>query len=266
MNKIIKQYTVSNGNMDPEFRLSEYGMARLPQDCFCALVAQHYLAAFDLRKRGLMWIISEFTMKMSGEKPFWGEDVEVELWLSEPPRIKVMMDYRITYKGREIMSGNSAWAILDTATRKPANASEIMKDVPVFESLALGYRRFVFPASGEKLLDFTHVPTRGETDFNYHVTNLAYFGLCMDAMPDDYSRSHSMRFFSIRFLQESFLGETLTCTVNRADGAGVPEGMDSWNYAVASDSGKVCIRANAQYSDLVQQVPVEDIDLKIRKI
>lgn len=266
MERFIRHYDVTNGVMDSEFRLSPYGMAQLSQDCFASFVSRFHIAAFDFRHNGLMWIISEFSMRMTGERPFWGEDIEVELWLSEPPRIKAMFDYRILYKGREVMSGNCAWAILDAQTRKPANAAEIMKDVPVAEGQALGYRRFVIPASGEKLLDYSHVANRSDTDFNYHVTNLAYMNVCLDSMPDHYSRSHTLRFFSIRFLQEAFLDDTLTCSVYKADAQEMAEGMEGWNYVISSAPGKINIRAHAQFSDMVEQTADENMDLRIRKL
>lgn len=266
MNKICRQYYVGGNLMNPEFRLSPLGMARLVQDCFCFFVAPFGLAAFDLRKRGLMWIISDITMDLSGERPFWGEPVEVELWLSESPKVKVVVETLITYKGRTIMKGSCTWALLDTATRKPADAGSILRDVPVNAGQSLGLRRFVFPPSGEKAWDFSYPTLFSDTDFNYHVSNLSYIRLCTDAMPCDYLRSHALRFFSIRFLNESFLGDTLVCSVSHAEPrTGQDESMDGWISSVESEPGKTNVRVYSLYGPLVPQSELADGDMELRR-
>ena len=125
MDKYRKKYTVTSAQMDADFRLSVAGIAQLFQDCYASYMAYYECAAFDLRKKGLMWIITDFTFQIPGPLPMWGDCMEIELWLSARPSVKVACDYRFINKGRTVIEGTSNWAILETESRQPVSVFKI---------------------------------------------------------------------------------------------------------------------------------------------
>lgn len=241
MKVIRRDYKVTNALMGPDYRFTAVGAQTLAQDCFAVLMAHYHVAAFDLRHRSLMWIISEFSMHFDGEMPFWGETVTIELWLSGKPSVKVYADYRISHKGRVFCTGDSIWAILDISSRKPAVAADILSQVDCGQEPASGIRRHKLPLAGNTVITHRHQTNISDTDFNSHVSNITYMKVCRNAMPQDYLSAHTMTDVDMKFQREAFLGRELTCRVAET---ATP---DSWIYTITDDSGTVCCQAAATY-------------------
>ena len=242
MSKFTKQYSVTNAIMDSEFRLSLYGASVVFQDGFAFYMARYKRAAFDLKEIGKMWIISEFSFRFTGIQPFWGEPIELELWISEKPCVKVCADFRMSSNGRVFAEGNSAWAVLDIESRKPQVVTDLLSMVEVDGELALGARRVPAPASVKLDHEYVHLTNRSDMDFNMHVSNVAYVNASQDALPWDYIRDRQLAFYSVHFLHESFIGDELHCNVYAA------EGQDTWNVDIISHD-RVCCKASLKYRD-----------------
>lgn len=259
MSKIRREYKVTNALMGADFRLTAVGSQILMQDCFAALMAGYHVAAFDLRSRSLMWIISEFSMEFKGRMPFWGDSVTVELWMSERPSIKVHVDYRLSHAGKVFCSGDSVWAILDIGSRKPVNSSEVLSAIQPTMELALGSHRHHLDRMCSERYSLCHRINLSDTDFNRHVTNTTYMKVAVNAMPAGYIGSHRLAAMDMRFLHESFIDQTLTCKVYDTDACG------SWFYDITDGDGVVCSRASIRFEDA--EAEPENLDnLEIREM
>ena len=246
MDYIKRDYKVTNALMGPDFHLTALGAQMLAQDCFAALMARYHVAAFDLRLRSLMWIISEFSMQFQGDMPYWGETVSVELRVTERPAVKVYVDYRITHKGNIFCKGDSVWAILDAGTRRPVVASGILSGMDFDDGPAGEKHRHRLPPAGASLFSHTHNTCLSDTDFNTHISNITYMRLCGNAMPPEYRSDHIVSSISILFTHESFLGQKLKCDVSATDRP------DSWLYIITDTDGTVCSRALISYATVPQ--------------
>ncbi|MBO7260848.1 MAG: hypothetical protein J6U97_05085 [Bacteroidaceae bacterium] len=256
-----KEYYVINAIMDQDFRLSPAGIAGLFQDCFATYMAHHHCAAFDLRRQSRMWIISDFSFKVSDIQPFWGETVKVELWVSEQPAVKVYADFRIWHNGNIVASGDSTWAMLDIEKRTPVRANSILHDVEVCNELIYGTHKRKQPASGSFECRHKHITNRSDADFNHHVTNMTYLYVCLAALPGDYLQSHLVSELSIKFKQESFIGEELECSAFRTDET------DLWNYEIVTAGERVSCVATIRYTEKPENIDNIDYDnLSIRGI
>jgi medium-chain acyl-[acyl-carrier-protein] hydrolase len=242
MTRFIKQYSVTNAIMDSEYRLSLYGSSLVFQDAFAAYMARYKRAAFDLKEIGKMWIISEFTLHFTGIQPFWGETVDVELWISDRPCVKVCADFRMSVNGRVFAEGNSSWAVLDIATRKPQIVTDLLSMIEVDETLALGARRMPAPASEKFDHGYVYPTDRADMDFNMHVSNVGYVNASQDAMPWEYLSARQLESYTIHFLHESFIGDELRCQVYDT---AVP---DCWNVEILSRE-RVCCRISMKYRE-----------------
>ena len=258
MSKIQREYKVTNALMGADFRLTAVGSQILMQDCFAALMAKYHVAAFDLRSRSLMWIISEFCMEFKGQMPFWGDTVTVELWMSGEPAIKVHVDYRLSHGGEVFCCGDSVWAILDIESRKPVNSSDVLSAIQPTMELVLGSHRHHLDKMCNGQYSLCHRINLSDTDFNNHVTNTTYMKVAVNAMPAGYIGSHRLAAMNMRFLHESFIDQTLTCRVYDTDAAG------SWFYDITDEDGVVCSRASIRFEDAGMRQ--ENLDnLEIRK-
>ena len=242
MNRFIKQYPVTNAVMDSEFRLSLYGASLVFQDGFAAYMARYKRAAFDLKEIGKMWIISDFSFRFTGIQPFWGEAIDLELWISDSPCVKVCADFRMSTGGRVFAEGNSTWAVLDIATRKPQVVKDLLSMVEVEHELALGVRRVAAPRSETLDHEYVHLTNRADMDFNKHVSNVAYVSASQDALPWEYLSSRQLESYSIHFIHESFIGDELRCQVFSTGQA------DIWNIDMISRD-RVCCKASLKYRE-----------------
>lgn len=242
MTKFHKQYPVTNAIMGSDFRLSLYGASVVFQDGFAAYMARYKRAAFDLKEIGKMWIISEFSFRFTGIQPFWGEPIDLDLWISERPCVKVCADFRMSSNGRVFAEGNSVWAVLDIETRKPQVVTELLSMIEVDSELALGARRMPAPAPGSLDHEYVHLTNRSDMDFNMHVSNVAYVSASQDALPWEYLSARQLASYSIHFIHESFIGDELRCQVYTA------QEPDSWNIDICS-RGRVCCKASLKYRD-----------------
>lgn len=243
MDKYRKKYYVTSAQMDADFNLSARGIAQLFQDCFASYMATYKCAAFDLRGRGMMWIISDFTFSITQPLPLWGDSMEIELWLPDEPEFKVPCDYRFIQNGRTVIEGTSNWAILDIASRQPVPARSVLVRQQVICEHAVEKRRprFVFPNVEPQV--YIHQTNSSDTDFNSHISNLTYLSVAIDALPIDYVKSHGIARISMRFLHESFLGDKLK--VMFAENG---SGTDSWAFKMENGKADACCQANFEFN------------------
>lgn len=243
-----KNYCVMNATMDEDFRLSPAGIAAIFQDCFASYMAKHHCAAFDLRREDKMWIISDFTFHMLPVQPFWGETVRVELWVPEAPAVKVYAEYRIWHKNNVVAYGDSTWAMLDIEKRTPIRANTMLNNIEVADEMVFGTHRHKQPVSKEVAYSHTHITNKSDADFNHHVTNMTYLYACLAALPTEYQESHTVTELGIWFKQESFIGESMECTVYTT------EEPDLWNFRIVTAGERVSCLATIRYADKPEAV------------
>lgn len=231
--------------MNADFRLSPMGATMLWQDCFAMYMSRYHVAAFNLRELGKMWIINDFSMRFIGEQPFWGNTVKAELWVSEEPAVKVHADFRIMIDERVVVEGDSAWAILDTASRHPVPASEVLPQFEIIPEFGMDTHRHRFPASSELHSTYRHITNSSDTDFNHHISNVTYLRICFNSLPIEYIQTHIVKEFSIKFLQESFVGQDLECSIFKTSE------KDLWNFSITNDGDNSSAKAMIRYTEKV---------------
>lgn len=208
-----KEYTVTNSEMDSEYRLTAVGASMFFQDCFASFMAKYHLASFDLRIEGLMWIITEYSIRFEGLIPYWSEKVKVDLWLSSLTSYKARLNFKLVHQDKVFAKGDCVWCILETETRKPVLLKERLIDIPIFSETVLVDCRHRIPEALELLGTHKHKLNNSDIDFNYHVNNMTYLRVSIDAIPADFKKNHRLSFFTIKFLNEAFCGQELVCSV-----------------------------------------------------
>lgn len=216
-------YTATASDISPAYRLTPNAMLMYFQDCFARLMTIHNIAAFDVIKQRLMWIITEVQIDIQPTVAYWSEDFIVEIWVSELTSLRIYSDFRIVRKDNEqlIASGTSQWNILNLDTKRLATTDFLAHKLTVVpELMTAGHKKVRFPQPQSIDMQMEHRATRLDLDFNFHVSNRSYVSLALLTMPDRVLTSQMLSSLTVHWLRETYLDDVLTCSMSAmADGS-----------------------------------------------
>ena len=218
--KYSHTYTATASDITPLYRLTPNALLMYFQDSFARMMTIHHVAAFDIVKQHRMWIITEVQMNIQPVVTFWSEDFTVELWVSELTSLRIYCDFRIVRKDNEqlIASGNSQWNILNLDTKRLETTDFLADRLTVVPSLMTGsHKKIRFPKAQSVDMQMEHRATRLDLDFNFHVSNRSYVSIALLTMPDEVLSSQTLTSFTVHWLHETYLDETLTCRLSHTD-------------------------------------------------
>lgn len=210
--KYTKTYTVSWGDLDVNYRLTNISAIKYFQETFALYCAANNVAAFDICSKNLVWVISDLRVNFFGAMPFWSENFSVEIWISDKSKIKTFCDFKIYFKDSVIAEGDSCWYLLDMQTRRPVKSEEILNCLEIFNKKIFEQREKQVP-EGENFSEKEHEVTFHDLDFNYHVNNLSYIRLLEETVPSSFVQEYDFFSYDVRFVKESYLGDNLICEV-----------------------------------------------------
>ncbi len=81
-----------------------------------------------------------------------------------------------------------------------------------------------------------------DLDFNGHVCNRSYLSISMGTLPLEFIKQYSPRYMHIRFVRESFFGETLTCKVSKGN-------EQTYWYDILNSKGKDICNVYVEWKD-----------------
>ena len=238
MKTFKQQYTILASEMDITYHITPNAIMLYFQDCFARYLTRHRLAAFDIIKQNKIWVITEFDLNYKQERPLWAEDITVELCFREIGSIRIYVDFSILNSRGEIFAeGSSCWVIIDSVTKRPFAAKELLNAGGIFDAEE-GRMKIAPQISNQKEFykQVEHQVNVTDLDFNGHVCNRSYLSIAMSTAPIDFIKATTPKRFNIKFVRESFMGDLLTCKVSKAaDKEGV-----YWHSIVNKDGKEIC--------------------------
>ncbi len=215
MTEYTHRYSITAADMDTHYRMVPGAALLYYQDCWARYMSCLHLAAFDVVKRNLMWVITEFNAWFEAEPALWSDEIDVTVWNSEISAMKLYADFRIHKNdGREVAHGYGCWTLLDTEAHRLTPNTELAPQIPVLpEMTAATHRKQAFSTEGTALQTFEHRVNPINLDFNGHVNNRTYLSIAMQSANEQFMRTHAIRSLTIRWQKETFLGDTLQCTL-----------------------------------------------------
>jgi len=260
MNKYKKKYNVILDNMDFfEYRLRPISAIMYLQDAFARYTATKSMAAYDLFATNQYWIVSEFNIDFVEDLPFWSEEIEINIWISEITKLKIYTDYELKCKNKTFAKGNALWFILDKETKRPAKTDVAAERFKICDVLTLGeHKKFKLPESTEIYAKTEHTNNLSDTDFNKHVNNKSYINIAEMTAPDKFKRTHRLKSINIRFNKETFLGDVLTCTTSRT------ENNNTFTHIIEKDGVSVC-DISTVWEEKTGKDSIVDYDLDVKK-
>ena len=209
------RYSITAADMDTGYRMTPSAVLLYYQDCWARYMGCLHLAAFDIVKQNLMWVISEFNAWMTEETAYWGDEIEVEVWNSEISALRVYAEFRITKgNGKEVAHGYGLWTLLDTVARRLAPNTPLAEKMVIRPELTSdSHKKHHFPTGGTLDKQIEHRVNPINLDFNGHVNNRTYLSIAMQTANAQFMDTYAIRRFAIHWLHETFLNDILTCSV-----------------------------------------------------
>lgn len=255
MNKYSHTFTVTCQDMNKDYRLSPAAVLLYFQESYARYMGCLHMAAFDLVKERRMWIITEMEAEMMPVDTFWGDDIKVTIWVSEITPLRVYADYMVTNADTDVViaKGTSCWNLMNADTRKLDSTDVVAPQIPVLpEMMTATHRKVRFPKEGTVLKQITHKVNQLDLDFNGHVNNRSYVSIAMLTVPDKFLTSHRTNRYVIHWLRESYLGETLTCTLRQV-------AEDAYVHLITREDGEVAAEIFSVWAPLESQVDVSTV-------
>lgn len=196
-----------------DYHITPSGVLLYIQDSVAAFLASYKLAAFDVKKDNILWVITDYNIRMTVEKPYWPNDVTVEMWVSEKTPLRCYFDFRLKDQGGNAFAiGTSCWSMIDATTHHPIPCIDYLGEIEVIPEMVFGkHSKAVFPAPESLIDEYSYQTRMVDVDFNSHISNRAYLATALGGIDLDYERTHTPVRMYLKFMKETFLGDTLTC-------------------------------------------------------
>lgn len=221
MESYIQDYKIVASDMDITYRITPNAILLYFQDCFANYLSSKRLAAFDLTGEGLFWVISEFSLDFTGERPLWSDTITVTISIISVSAARVYVSYSVADStGRGFACGNSCWVIVSRESRRPVPALPLLSRAGISLSGTGTARRTKDDCSSctETYTYIMHRVNITDLDFNGHVCNRSYLAIATATAPVQFISTHDPVHVHIRFISEAFFGQDLRCTVTREPG------------------------------------------------
>ena len=260
MNEFKGTYSITHDCMDNNYRLKPVSLLMFFQDCFARYLTFKHLAAFDILDENIFWVIAECSLEITGNLPFWSEEVVVKTKITEFSKLKIYVDYEVYHKGVLFAKGESCWFILDTQTRRPLPVSKISERTGLPDGFCLRkHSKKVYTSVSNKVREISHTANSEDTDFNNHVNNRVYLNLAETAFRKDITKETFPRYLYVKFIKESFAGDNLVCSVYDTN-------EENFFVGDIKVNGEIVCHIETKRHPESELPCVNDADLTVRKI
>jgi acyl-ACP thioesterase len=196
----------SHGNLRPVTLLNYL------QDAAGLHASQLGVSVADLRRRGLIWVLSRLHLIVD-RYPRAGQTVIVKTWPSARQGLFSCREFELLdgCGGRSVARATTSWAVLNIASRRPVPLDICLPAYPLYERRAVND-----DFSTLAQLPAAVVPSenrfrvlRGDLDSNQHVNNAIFAGWALESVPDAVAAG-SLAELEISFRAEVLYGDTVT--------------------------------------------------------
>jgi len=210
-----RKLKVRLSEVDPRALLKVQSLFDWFQDSGCEHAAQLGMSAAELLVHNYTWVLLKYQVRII-RYPIWNEEVTLTSWRAPLNDLYDLREFRVTDAcGETLITGNSAWVIMDYTTRKPTRLSRCLTPEQRSGTGSI-------PDSFERILpvETPHYTTDfrvriSDLDFNRHVNNSIYIGWALEALPESFLRRHLPTELEVRFIREISLGRAVLSEAQR---------------------------------------------------
>lgn len=213
-------YKIVGADIDITYHVSPNAILLYFQDCFANFLSSKRLAAFDIIKDNLLWVITHFNLSFTAQRAVWSENIDVEIWIREISSARVFVNYRIkNHDNLIIAEGSSCWVIINAQTKRPINIKNLLEQVGIRPYEADVCQCRIGPSNSNPVFfkEISHQVNITDLDFNGHMCNRSYLSVAMATAPVEFIHKYVPKHIQIKFIREAFLEDELKCLVYKME-------------------------------------------------
>ncbi len=195
-----------------------------------------------LAREQRFWVLARLRIEIAA-CPRWGDVVCLRTWPRAAKGILAPRDFEIVdTTGRQLVSGSSAWLVLDAPSRKPQRLDAWLRQVHSFpERMALGQDPAKLPAGQARTARLTVTSKYSDLDVNGHVNSARYLNWLLDSLPVEFHQAHDLKLIEVNYVEETRGGDVISVCSNESE-------PGNWSHALLRSSGTEVCRARSEWT------------------
>lgn len=217
-----RTYEINSFLVNSQRRLGLFPLLNLLQDAASTHADELGFGYKDMIRRGTFWVLTRQRLDMQAW-PAWHEKLTIKTWIRFGGGPFSNRDFRIFHDGQQIGECTTTWVALDGKTRKPVSIdrSGLWEKLTDHGQVSFEAEKISRLVQSEKLATFT--VRNSDIDQNQHVNNTRYAQWVLDAIPMDWHHRFNLLSYSVNFLSETLLGDTISIYRHEGHFEGVRE-------------------------------------------
>ena len=162
---------------------------------------------------GKAWVLTDWKVRVENF-PEYGKPIHVETWSEKPSSpLGVSRNYVMYVNGKKCAAGTSKWVVLDLETKRLCKIDTALMDAyQVEEGNAFGEEKMEKIQLPDEFSHEIQIPLRrSDIDFNFHVHNLCYLNLALEALPEEEYKNRKFKNFRASYKNAVTENDSLTC-------------------------------------------------------
>lgn len=207
--KIWEQsFRVHSFQMDPKGKAQLITICNYLQEA-ASLHAHHAGFGFeDMVNKNQVWVLTRLKVRIDNY-PVWNDEVKLVTWSRGNEGIFYLRDYKLLdQEEKPIVMATSSWAALNIKSRRPEMVDHLEDALySLKEEIALEPRLEKLPElQNEELIKKYRVQFT-DIDLVYHVNNVKYIEMAMNAFPIEMHNTKSVTMLEVNYLGEANFGD-----------------------------------------------------------
>lgn len=193
-----------------------------------------------LMQRNWSWVLSRMATEFDS-RPEQYTSYSIRTWVNYDSRLLSSRNFELTdAEGRIFGRVASQWAIIDLASRRPVDLTQLAEaytDLLSDEPSPCERPRKL--RAVEPSQTFEHRVVYSDIDFNRHVNTMRYVDMMVDMLPiDTFAEERSLR-LDLHFIKESRYGQTLMVGLEQQEALSL--------FEIKSDDGAIVCRSSFEW-------------------
>ena len=198
-------YTVTTYQVDINGRVTVPVVCGMMQETASRYCYENEISLEHLNQKNLTWMIIKQYVEFESF-PGWLDRINVSTWPRTLKGLRALRDYSVTdEKGKIIAKSTTNWVLLNTETRRPVKIDDVAQNLTTVDKSVFGNEIRINVNLPECEYQEKHFNVRySDLDINGHVNNIKYIEWCLDSVPADFQKSHTVKNLTIEFMQETY--------------------------------------------------------------
>lgn len=194
--------------MDPKGKAHLFTICNYLQEAASMHAHTAGLGFDDMIRRNQVWVLTR--LKIEIEKyPVWNDKLQLQTWSRGNEGIFYLRDFTILdNNGNSIIKATSSWAAINLKTRRPELVEGLeMQLFSQKEKIAIDPKLEKLPEMKNPELMREHQVLYTDIDLVYHVNNVKYIEMIVNAFPLDIHKNKKVKSLEVNYLGETNYGE-----------------------------------------------------------